>query len=923
MRPLKLTMSAFGPYAGETSIDFTKLGTQGLYLITGDTGAGKTTVFDAITFALYGEASGGHRTSVMLRSKYAQEDTKTFVQLVFSYHGKEYTVKRNPEYMRPKTHGEGLTRETAYAELICGDQIYTKVREVNNKICAIIGLDRAQFTQVAMIAQGDFLKLILASTEDRVKIFRQIFDTGRYEKLQNEIRQDYRKIYGECQDLQKGIRQYLEGVTYPAAERPDEEITDREITDEEAWNRIKEHASAVEAVPVLEQIIERDRSQLAEWELSWQKLRRQTEEVSTRITKGEDQQKRRRMLLEKEEAKEENEKELAVIMVQREEAEKSRSQIEFLTGEIARYEGELPRYEEWEKAKKDFTDTNKRRDEWESQLAGCEKKIQREKEVIRSYREEKESLVLVEKEQTEVRHEWESVRKEKERLNSLQKEKEALQNLRDEHGKMQRQYLSAKETAFQLRQKYEQMQESYLDRQAGVLAQTLQPGTPCPVCGSVEHPAPALAEREAPDKEAVENAEREARLAEERRNAKNVKAAELKTACEEKESQLSAALESEQYGEVLADRQKEIDARMKDLDARQSELEQKRKRYEELMHLLPEAEEILEGLNEDRQKRQTDLASAKSKTEALAEQINTFTMGLSFGSARELKEEIGRMEKEKKERESFQKKVEESYQKLQEVQLTITGEIQTLKEQQKNDENIDLSFERTRREALRLDEEENKRKSDSCRSRLDKNRSALSGIKRKQQELEKKEERCQWLKELNDTANGMQGENGKIQLETYVQMAYFDRILIQANLRFETMTGGQYTMIRQKDASNRRSQFGLDLDVIDHYNGSVRSAASLSGGEAFKASLSLALGMADEIQASSGGIQLDTMFVDEGFGSLDGESLQQAIRVLSELGQGNRLVGIISHVQELKNRIDRQIVVTKDRSGLSSVTILD
>lgn len=923
MRPLKLTMSAFGPYAGETSIDFTKLGTQGLYLITGDTGAGKTTVFDAITFALYGEPSGGHRTSVMLRSKYAQEDTKTFVELVFSYHGKEYTVKRNPEYMRPKTHGEGLTRETAYAELICGDQIYTKVREVNNKICAIIGLDRAQFTQVAMIAQGDFLKLILASTEDRVKIFRQIFDTGRYEKLQNEIRQDYRKIYGECQDLQKSIRQYLEEVTYPAAEQPDEEITDREITDEEAWNRIKEHASAAEAVPVLEQIIERDRSQLAEWELSWQKLRRQTEEVSTRITKGEDQQKRRRMLLEKEEAKRENEKELAVIMVQREEAEKSRSQIEFLTGEIARYEGELPRYEEWEKAKKDFADTNKQRDEWESQLAGCEKKIQREKEVIRSYREEKESLILVEKEQTEVRHEWESVRKEKERLTSLQKEKEALQNLRDEHGEMQRQYLSAKETAFQLRQKYEQMQESYLDRQAGVLAQTLQPGTPCPVCGSVEHPAPAFAEKEAPDKEAVENAEREARLAEEQRNAKNVKAAELKTACEEKESQLSAALESEQYGEVLADRQKEIDARMKDLDARQSELEQKRKRYEELMHLLPEAEEILEGLNEDRQKRQTDLASAKSKTEALAGQINTFTMGLSFSSARELKEEIRRMEKEKKERESFQKKVEESYQKLQEVQLTITGEIQTLKEQQKNDENIDLSFERTRREALRLDEEENKRKSDSCRSRLDKNRSALSGIKQKQQELEKKEERCQWLKELNDTANGMQGENGKIQLETYVQMAYFDRILIQANLRFETMTGGQYTMIRQKDASNRRSQFGLDLDVIDHYNGSVRSAASLSGGEAFKASLSLALGMADEIQASSGGIQLDTMFVDEGFGSLDGESLQQAIRVLSELGQGNRLVGIISHVQELKNRIDRQIVVTKDRSGHSSVTILD
>ncbi len=923
MRPLKLTMSAFGPYAGETSIDFAKIGSKGLYLITGDTGAGKTTVFDAITFALYGEPSGGYRTSVMLRSKYAQEKTKTFVQLVFSYHGKKYMVKRNPEYMRPKAHGEGLTRETAYAELTCGDQIYTGIREVNRKICEIIGLDRNQFTQVAMIAQGDFLKLLLASTDDRVKIFRQIFDTGRYEKLQSEIRRDYLKIDGECQDLQKSMKQYMEGVVYPETEVPDGEIPDKEMPGEEIWNRAKEHVSAAEAIPVLESIIARDELQMDQWKCSIQELQKQAEEVSARITKGEEQQKRGRILEEKEKEHKDNETNLTVLRGQREEVENFRPQIELLTEETARYKGELPRYEEWEKAEKDLADTKKRQAGWESQIARCGKEIQKKTEEIQSYREERESLSSLEKELTEVKHKLDSAIEEKERLISLQKEKEMLQDLKKQYREIVEQYSTAKETASCLRQKYERMHISYLDQQAGVLAKTLEPGVPCPVCGATDHPAPAVTDREAPEKDAVEEAEREAERAEEDRNGKGIKAAELNAACEEKIKQLSMALESEQYEDVLADRQNKVHSRIEELRIRQSELKQKQERYDELTHLLPEAEEMLEKQKENQQKLQTDLAGAKSKAEALEEQIKNLTQGLSFGSVKELKEEIRRMQKKRKEWEEFRKRVEESYQKLQESQLTIAGEIQTLREQQKTDEKIEPGLEKTKREALWQEEAACNQKRDDCLTRLDKNKSALSGIKKKQQELERKEEKCQWLKALHDTANGRQTENGKIQLETYVQMAYFDRILVQANLRFETMTGGQYTLIRQKDASNRRSQIGLDLDVIDHYNGSVRSAASLSGGEAFKASLSLALGMADEIQASSGGIQLDTMFIDEGFGSLDGESLQQAIRVLSELGEGDRLVGIISHVQELKNRIDRQIVVTKDRSGHSSAAVIE
>lgn len=919
MRPLNLTMSAFGPYAGETTIDFTILGTRGLYLITGDTGAGKTTIFDAITFALYGEPSGDHRTSAMLRSKYASENTKTFVQLQFSYHGKEYTVKRNPEYMRPKAHGEGMTKETAYAELTCGDEIYSKVREVNNKICEIIGLDRAQFTQVAMIAQGDFLKLLLASTEDRIKIFRQIFDTGQYEKLQYEIRQDFRNIYGECQDLQKSIEQYIEGAEYPLDSiEPDEAAMDQEM-----WNRVLEHRIAAEAIPVLERMIERDKLQLEEWESLAQECRKQAEEASKRITKGEEQQRRQNALKEKEQQGRENEERLAVIEKEWNEVKESLPQIEILTGKIARYNGELPRYKELEKIQKDFSETGRQKDEWEKECQACERELEERKKAIQAYKEERDSLLSVEREEADVRHEWETASEEKKELARLQKEQKKLEELKREYQDAVEDYLSAKDKAFRQRQKYEELQEAYLDGQAGVLAETLESGKPCPVCGSMEHPAPAVQSSGAPDKEAVEAAENLTRQAEEERNERNSRAAALRATCEEKDKYLSDALGSEEYGEVLADRKKINSARMKELGTRKKELEQKNKRYKELVQKLSEEEAERDKQVEILQKLRTDIASIQSRREALAEQQENLADKLTFGNMKALREEIRGMKKEKEKLENERKEVDESYQKAKEIQHTLNGEIQSLREQQRSDERVDLDTERERRDKLLQQENENKGRCDMCRRRLDKNESALSGIRKKHQELVSKEERCQWLKALNDTANGQQGENGKIRLETYVQMAYFDRILIQANLRFETMTSGQYTLIRRKDASNRRSQMGLDLDILDHYNGSVRSVNSLSGGEAFKASLSLALGMADEIQASSGGIQLDTMFIDEGFGSLDEESLQQAVRVLAELGEGRRLVGIISHVQELKNRIDRQIVVTKGKSGHSSVKIMN
>ena len=473
MRPLNLTMSAFGPYAGRTTVDFSVLGTSGLYLITGDTGAGKTTIFDAITYALYGEASGESRESSMLRSKYAAPETPTFVELTFLNGGKTYTVRRNPEYTRPKTRGTGTTVQKADAELTMPDgRIITKARDVTAAMTDIVGVDREQFARIAMIAQGEFRKLLLAQTDERKAIFRQIFHTGQYQALQNRLKEEAAALDRQCGELEAGLRQ---------------------------------------------------------------------------------------------------------------------------------------------------------------------------------------------------------------------------------------------------------------------------------AAGSIRCDAPET---------------------------------------------------------------------------------------------LPDALD----------------------TDALLAALDTLL-------------------------------------------------------------HADEAALRTRRDALTVRAEQLQRQISTCDARLEQNRAARTAIDTRRQQHAAVRARWQWVHALAATANGAVPGKEKIMLETYIQTAYFDRILGRANTRLLIMSGGQYELRRCARAGDNRSQTGLELEVIDHYNGTARSVKTLSGGETFAASLSLALGLSDEVQATAGGVQLEAMFVDEGFGSLDSEALQQALAALVGVSGGSRIVGIISHVAELKDRIDRQIIVTKDRSGGSRVQV--
>ncbi len=773
MRPLMLTLSAFGPYAGEESIDFTRLGTRGLYLITGDTGAGKTTIFDAIVFALYGEASGSVRGADMLRSQYAAKETPTFVRMTFSYRGAQYQITRNPEYQRPLKKGEGYTVNKADAELIYPDgHIVTKSRDVTKAVTELLGLDKNQFTQIAMIAQGDFLRLLYAKTEERSKIFREIFHTKAYQVLQEKLKAESGKLRAEYESLRQSIAQYIDGV----------------LTSEE------EFAVVMESVRKNQKVITPD-------------------EIAALIRK-------------------QTEKEEAQIDALQKQIDAADKELEKINQIIGRVNEQKKRKEELEYTEKQIVLLKPRIEALQKQYQEKQQDFQKaEEEKEKLLKQYQDSLVLLEKKEA--------------------RENVALQvkKLQEEVKLSEEKYRQAASLNREHKETYDEMERRYLDEQAGVLAKHLEEGKPCPVCGSLSHPAPALEKKSAPSKEAVEKA---------------------KKIWEKSNAEAREA--SAQAGAV------------------KGRLESVSEQYQKMMEEAKE-EDAEEGLL---------LFTGKEQAEALV---------------RKKEQESLHRKKELAETEAVWKKEEKEYQRIQNRKETLAGQLE-------EEDSIEAEAVFTQKQNLTEQKQRALAEQKELNLHTAANIRTMQAIEKQGKKLNEVEEKWTFIGELAGTVNGNVSGRDKIMLETYVQMNYFDRMIDRANTRFMQMSGGQYELKRAKTAQNMKSQSGLELDVTDHYNGTVRSVKTLSGGEAFLASLSMALGLSDEIQAASGGISLDTMFVDEGFGYLDEEALGQAIHTLQGLAEGNRLVGIISHVTSLQEKIERQIIVTKEKSGGSKTRIL-
>ena len=931
MRPLRLTLSAFGPYAGETVLELEKLGKGGLYLVTGDTGAGKTTLFDAITYALYDHSSGGVREGAMLRCKYADPRTPTFVELEFEVNGQRYTVRRNPEYTRPKVRGEGFTTEKADAVLTFPDTRppVTRAKDVTAAVMEIIGLDYSQFCQIAMIAQGQFTRLLNASTEERSRIFRKLFRTQRYARLQERLQAESAALSQQRTAQNAKLDSLLSGIQYA----PDD-------PDAAALAALSAQTEPDAALALLDALLARQRAAQESTAAALKDTEAQLDAVQQQL--GAAQQARQ---LAEQLAAKQADLAAAQPVLEAARAESARhagdaAQLDLLAGQATQAKAALAAYDELERL---CRQQGAARDA--AQLAraqAAQKRAQLEELAAKLAADEQELDALADASTRRLALETQ----EKElaqrgtALSTLTQRLTACQQLAQKAHRAQEAYRAAAEAKAQAHTRRDALDRAFLDAQAGLLAQSLTEGAPCPVCGSTHHPAKAQLPRTAPTQAQVDAAKQEAETADALAQNASAAAQSANAAAEEARRSLrrdaedllperftapdgpvqltfkgmSAVLTEETA--ALHAAQAECTAALRRAAAdctRRTALEADRQTRTRQRPALEQA-----ASEADR-----SAAAQAAQADALEQQIAGQRSALPYPQRTEAQAALDALEARRAALRTGMEQAQAALKRAEQAQAAAQAAVDALQAQQTAAAQAvpaqpleDLQALQTRltaaRSALREQEQQ-------LAAQLLPNSAAAEKYRAAAAARTQLEQRWQWVSALAATAGGTLTSKQKIRLEAYIQMNYLDRILRHANTRLMQMTAGQYELERI-GAENQRSQSGLDLGVIDHYNGTRRNVKTLSGGESFKASL--ALGLSDEVQSAAGGIRLDTLFLDEGFGSLDDESLEQAMRVLAGLTEGDRLVGIISHVGALKDRIDRQVVVRKARTGGSTVELV-
>ena len=1048
MRPIKLIMSAFGPFRGITEVPFTKLGSSGLFLINGDTGAGKTTIFDAISFALYGNASGDNRTPDCFRSDYAGDDEKTYVELIFSHRNQEYKIERNPTYKRNKKRGTGTTEEKANATLIMPDgRVINGYTPVTEAVTEVLGIDYKQYKMIAMIAQGEFLKLLTADSNDRVQIFRKVFGTEVYDSIQRRLKDRANKLKYRCEDIDKGIAQFLNGIIccedsghFQAIEQWKEssDINNIDSILELLATIIEEdglHYSAKKAEnSILMQKSAEKRaeytkaehynrliSNLQQLENDYNKFLEKLEEIKEEEIKFEFSEKALRKvkpvednyLRIKQELKrlaeeinigQEERKQLQIDLQGLSEDLKAKEsykpRIIQLTKEINRMDEELGKYDSildhdrkkilWEKRKKQLEETIAQKSQAKSKLLN--EQLEKQRELEQDGNTDREILVY--------ENQLEQVKVTLNQLNKLQldigiliKEKETLIKLQDEFIKVEASYQK-------INQLYTEKETLFFREQAGIIAKNLQPGSPCPVCGSTDHPSKAplttgtVSEEELKkERDRLERARNAVIGASGKSEKQKIRVEMLQNNLQNYAKDLFPGEDERVFADLpnlsklIKQKYQQTEEGRLDLEKKLHGLNEKLRKQKQYSDRLKQITQEVNAIEEDLQYNQETLSKTNNDLSSILGVLENLRSNLKFpekseaeGYVKVLIDESNKLQEELKlaeaayrscelrlgKTEAVLSENEKSY-RLKSIELSENEEklkLSLLKHGFINGENMDLT---KYREVLVTEEElkairnridnyyrdkgfleekikqlqvetKNQEKKDltqlelelkeldkqkiECEeqiniiySRLNNNREIYQKVKLQYKEQEKVRQEYITVNQLAKTANGELAGKSKIAFEQYVQAFYFDKVIQEANKRFYRMSNNQYSLMRKDDPTNLRSSTGLELEVMDYYTGKARSIKSLSGGESFKAALSLALGLSDVIQSFAGGIEVDAMFIDEGFGSLDSDSLEQAIEILNSLTSGNRVVGIISHVSELKDRIDKKIIINKSMEG--------
>lgn len=923
MRPLKLTIAGFGPYAGAQELDFEALGTSGLYLIAGDTGAGKTTIFDALTFALFGKASGDSRKDDMLRSKYARAEDPTYVELTFTYNGQTYTVRRNPLYYRinlKKKDATDLVKQNADALLTLPDgSVVTKKTEVDNAIQEIIGLSREQFAQICMISQGDFRRLLEADTETRKKIFKDIFGTGLYADLQTRLKDEASALAGQMTEARRSIRQYTEGMV----------CADNSDFNAQVQKAKTDGLPTAELTELFEKLLDEDRkledrlgNQVSAAEDEIKALEKQKEAVEAYRQTKENLDK-----LSKTEQTQTTAWETAKAALEAAKTEKDKTQPE-LTEHLGKLRNQLPSYDELDEKNKALQDKEQLLKQEQQKLDQAEEQKTTLAEELSALKDKQAKLKDSGEEKKDLDHQLQQCTDRKHALKALLDDFKNLHEEQKTLAAIQKDYLVLADAAKKRLQAYDQMQRAFLNAQAGILAKDLQDGVPCPVCGSLEHPHPAELPAHAPTEDAVKQAKTfydDAQSA--ASDASNAAAAQVAT-MDTKKDALRKKLEkllpdtAEEQAEAAAQEQlHDCETQIDELNAKIEAAKKNIRIKSELDEKIPKKADARKAAEDDWYNADKQLGVLQAEHKTLTDRIAELKQSLALPDKSSAEKKISELQEQSEALEKALSDAQEQQTKTLEALGVTRGAIEQLQKQLETgaDGNLDNLSEQLEAQNKQKNALEEQRQ--AVLTRIEVNGQARDKIDKQCGKLEELETQCTWLNALVRTATGTLPGKAKIDLETYVQTTYFDRILERANLRLQKMSGGQYDLKRRRNADDLKSKSGLELDIVDHINATERSVNTLSGGEAFLASLSLALGLSDEVQMSTG-IHLDTLFVDEGFGSLDSEALSKAYQTLAGLTEGNRLVGIISHVAELKERIDRQIVVTKGPDGSSHAELV-
>jgi len=919
MRPITLTLSAFGPYAGRTVLDLDRLGTRGLYLITGDTGAGKTSIFDGITFALYGEASGPSRKPSMLRCQSAAPDTPTEVELTFAYGEKVYTVRRNPEYQRPAKRGGGMTTRKADAQLTLPDgSVVTKVREVNAALVDILGVDRDQFTQIAMLAQGDFLKLLLADTRDRQAIFRALFRTERYQRFQDRLREEERTLRAAWEEGRRSLDQWVRGVIWPQ-EDPGAE----DLAAVLAGERPLEDAAALLS-GLLDRDGERDKA-LADRLTG---LAGELEEIHVALGKAEARDRAREALEQTQAELEETRQRAETCRRALEEARKQVPQGEAYREELTRLEAQLPEYDRREADRKELVRLDRQLADNGQARETAAKELRQAQARLEERKARLAQLANAGTQLARLAGELDRARDRQTALESLEAGLEDREVLAGRLTAAQADYLRAETAADEAQRAHEDRERAFFREQAGILAETLEDGVPCPVCGSLCHPAPAKTSSAAPTEAQRKAARDRARKAVQAREEAGRRAGELRGSLRRAEEELTRQGETLLGGcplwevpAALAKGLSETREQIRRLEADLKREEDNLARREKLEKTIPREEEAMATRRAKMGELERTFAALTASRDALARQVEEQNARLAFAAKAQAQARCLELRQRAEAIERAVETAQGACQETERVRAALEGRAAGLRAQLEGEKEPDRPGLLARQADLTARQKALNARRAEVQARITANGTALDRIRQTAGAQAEAEARWTWVKALADTAGGTVPGKEKIMLETYIQMTFLDRILRRASLRLLVMSGGQYELVRQTGGGGR-GQSGLELEVIDHYSGGRRSVRTLSGGESFQASLALALGLSEEVQSSAGGIRLETLFVDEGFGSLDEAALDQAMEALAGLSRGDRLVGVISHVAQLRERIGRQIVVTKDRGGGSRAEIV-